>query len=411
MDMTKREFFTIDELIKNNRAFYIFDTEKLEERVSVLRSYFNKKIEFCYAIKANTFVTASLAEGVERLEICSPGEYRICEELGISQDKMVISGIYKDPMFIENLLNKGEFRGILTVESLEQYEMFKTLSEKFSVDLKILLRLTNNSQFGINAEDICEIIEKREELKRIQILGLQYFSGTQKTSIKKYRRELKLVDDFLCDLKDRYGYEAKELEYGTGFPVAYFLEDKLDEDSLLTEFSQDLGNLTFKGKIILEIGRSLVASCGDYYCPIVDFKENGDSGYIIVDGGMHQHVYDGQYMAMKRPYISLLTTKEEKINLREIGREDTNKSWNICGSLCSMNDLLAKNVEFDGFNIGDYLVFHKSGAYSMTEGMALFLSRDLPAIYLRKREKTDKNSSVYVYKRLRDNFETYELNY
>lgn len=411
MEMTKKDILTIEEIVENNRAFYVFDTEELEDRLSTLRSYFDNKVEFCYAIKANTFVTATLAERVERLEICSPGEYRICKDLGISSDKMVISGIYKDPIFVENLLKKGDFKGILTVESLGQYEMFKTLSEKFSVELRVLLRLTNNSQFGINSEDICKIIGERENFKRIDHIGLQYFSGTQKTSIKKYRRELKLVDDLLLDLKSRYGYEAEELEYGTGFPVAYFLEDKLDEESLLTDFAKDLASLTFKGRLILEIGRSLVASCGNYYCPIVDIKENGTTSYILVDGGMHQHVYDGQYMAMKSPYINLLTLSKGKVEVREIEQESGKKSWTICGSLCSMNDILAKNIGLVDFKIGDYLVFRKSGAYSMTEGMALFLSRDLPAIYLRGKEDIENNSSAYIYKRLRDNFETYELNY
>ena len=32
--------------------------------------------------------------------------------------------------------------------------------------------------------------------------------------------------------------------------------------------------------------------------------------------------------------------------------------------------------------IGDTLRFYNTGAYCVTEGMALFLSRDLPAVYL-----------------------------
>ena len=40
-----------------------------------------------------------------------------------------------------------------------------------------------------------------------------------------------------------------------------------------------------------------------------------------------------------------------------------------------------------GASIGDVLVFEGVGAYSMTEGINLFLSRDLPKILFHSKEK------------------------
>ena len=42
--------------------------------------------------------------------------------------------------------------------------------------------------------------------------------------------------------------------------------------------------------------------------------------------------------------------------------------------------MLARDVDLSEPVIGDVLVFEKCGAYSVTEGMALFLSRELPQI-------------------------------
>lgn len=47
-----------------------------------------------------------------------------------------------------------------------------------------------------------------------------------------------------------------------------------------------------------------------------------------------------------------------------------------------MNDILVKAAPLPEMEIGDALVFENAGAYCMTEGMSLFLSRDLPQIYL-----------------------------
>jgi len=54
--------------------------------------------------------------------------------------------------------------------------------------------------------------------------------------------------------------------------------------------------------------------------------------------------------------------------------------WTLCGSLCTTADVLARNVMLQNLKIGDILVFHRTGAYSVSEGMALFLSRELPEV-------------------------------
>ena len=56
--------------------------------------------------------------------------------------------------------------------------------------------------------------------------------------------------------------------------------------------------------------------------------------------------------------------------------------WTLCGSLCTTADVLARNAEFSGLKTGDILVFGRTGAYSAMEGMAIFLSREMPVIAL-----------------------------
>ena len=57
------------------------------------------------------------------------------------------------------------------------------------------------------------------------------------------------------------------------------------------------------------------------------------------------------------------------------------KTWCLCGSLCTTSDILCREVEFDHLEIGDTLAFENVGAYSVTEGIYLFLSRPMPRIY------------------------------
>ena len=77
--------------------FYLFDGKELERRVAHLRAVLPPDTGLCYAVKANPFLAQELGGLVERLEICSPGEYAICRQLGLDPSQYVISGVYKDP--------------------------------------------------------------------------------------------------------------------------------------------------------------------------------------------------------------------------------------------------------------------------------------------------------------------------
>ena len=359
-------------LQENKTAFYVFDIEKLKARIAHLQAALPPEVVLCYAVKANTFITKELIDTIHRFEVCSPGEAEICRAVGVPSENMVISGVYKTPEVMEAMVADPGFHPIYTVESLEQYELFRRLAKQYGRTLPLLLRLTNGSQFGINKGDIEAIVARRGETPEVDLLGIQFFSGTQKTSLKKLKREVGKLDDLLTLLEEKYGFVARELEYGPGFPVSYFQSDELDEAELLSGFSELLHDMTHHPKITLELGRSIAASCGTYYTHIVDLKRNQEQNYALVDGGMHHLVYFGQHMAMKQPFFHVC------------GKEElpATDQWNICGSLCSMNDVMTKQSPLPDLALGDVLAFENAGAYCMTEGISLFLSRDIPAVYL-----------------------------
>lgn len=359
-------------LQENKTAFYVFDIAKLKARIAHLQAALPPEVVLCYAVKANTFITKELINTIHRFEICSPGEAEICRAVGVPSENMVISGVYKTPEVMEAMVADPSFHPIYTVESLEQYELFRRLAKEYGRTLPLLLRLTNGSQFGINKGDIEAIVARRGETPEVDILGIQFFSGTQKTSLKKLKREVGKLDDLLTLLEEKYGFVAQELEYGPGFPVSYFQSDELDEAELLSGFSELLHDMTHHPKVTLELGRSIAASCGTYYTHIVDLKRNQEQNYALVDGGMHHLVYFGQHMAMKQPFFHVC------------GKEElpATDQWNICGSLCSMNDVMTKQSPLPDLALGDVLAFENAGAYCMTEGISLFLSRDIPAVYL-----------------------------
>ena len=77
-------------------------------------------------------------------------------------------------------------------------------------------------------------------------------------------------------------------------------------------------------------------------------------------------------------------------------------NYNLCGSLCTINDIIVKNVETRKLSLNDVFIFKNVGAYSSTEGISLFLSRDLPKVIIKK-----DNDLILV----RDTVKTSNLNF
>lgn len=367
---------------------YVYDINTLLNRVNYLKSKL-PNTNMVYAVKANTFIAKEIDESVERFEICSPGEFDVCNNLSLNHSKMVISGVNKDKSFIERLISNYDDIGIYTIESLIHYEMLNELSKKYNRNINVLIRLTSGNQFGVSEEDFKQIVKDNHEF--INIVGIEYFSGTQKHSIKKINREIDYLIDFTKQIELEYNCKLKEIEYGPGLPIYYFQDDEFNEDEFLDEVSVALNKLS-DYEVSLEIGRSIAASCGSYLTSVVDMKTNKNGNFVIVDGGMNHLVYYGQTMAMRIPFYEVLPK-----------REDIEENYNIYGSLCTVNDIIVKNINTRKLNINDTFVFKNVGAYSITEGISLFLTRDLPKVVI-----IDKNGDMLL---VRDTIKTSEINF
>ena len=348
---------------------YIFDLQELKKCVAHISYLLGDKVSLCYAMKANPFLVRYLDAYVDKFEVCSPGEYTICKREGISSEKIIMSGVYKSYQDIEKTFQE-DFRGIYTIESLEQYKLFKECTRKHLKKIKVLVRYTSGNQFGIDRECVFKIIAENRGNELIEIIGLHFFSGTQKKDKSLIKKEIEELDTLVRDLENVYDCKLRNIEYGPGLFFDYFgdrsgsYEDAVYLSGILEEYK-------VKYKVTVEMGRYLCASCGQYVTSVVDVKKNNERNYCIVDGGIHHLNYYGQISGVKVPSVCVLHHDSVK------GRKE---KWSVCGALCTAHDILLKNYEIEDIGIGDVFIFNNVGAYSVTEASYLFLSRDLPKI-------------------------------
>ena len=397
--------------------YYVFDTDEFAKRAAMIRAALDckggRRIPLCFSIKANPFLLHRLPESLDHVEVCSPGELEICIALGVKPESIIYSGVMKEKCDIERAVSYGA--GILTCESIRHAALISEVmieciqkgaheAEFAETKAQVILRLTSGNQFGMSHEDIEYIISHPDEFKGIEVMGIHYYSGTQK-SLRKINKDLEKIKSALTGLKEKYGFEPQLVEYGPGLCVEYFEDDWQEkEKQALDEAAEVLREFAVEYPLGIEMGRFLAASCGKYYTQVKDLKSTGDANYAILDGGIHHLNYFEQRMAMQVPpikvYAGEVSENDEKTGVELTQLPDID--YTLCGSLCTVADVLVREVKLKKLELGDVLEFGHCGAYSVTEAPALFLSRQLPAIYAYSKE--------YGYECLREHIPAAEIN-
>lgn len=359
---------------------YVFSVSDFKKRAALVREAFGEKVDLCFSIKANPFLLCALPDEFAKIEVCSPGELEICKALSLPPEMIIFSGVNKSLDEVREAVRVGA--GVLTIESRQHFDWIVQAAKEAGQTIDVLIRLTAGSQFGMDEADVMELIRSRDAYPQIRICGIHFFSGTQKRKPKEIQKELAMLTGFIDRVQDEAGFAVERIEYGTGLSVDYFRDDADEsEKERLLAISPDIRALGEKVHLTVEMGRFFAAPCGYYLSRVVDAKTNCDINYAILDGGLHQLKYDGQLQGMQVPVIT-------HISGGAVQSEDTAEKtpWTLCGSLCTTADVIARNAGFIDLKIDDVLVFHRTGAYSVMEGMAVFLSRDMPKVWLLKED-------------------------
>ena len=410
---------------------YIFDLDEFSQRCDRVKEILGD-IPLTYSMKANPFLLNRFPGSISHVEVCSPGELAICQRMNIPGERIIYSGVMKERWDVEEAIAYQV--DILTAESLQHLKLESEIATEKGREVKVILRLTSGNQFGMNEAEILDVIAHPEVYPGVRFYGIHYYSGTQK-SFRQIRKDFQRLEHLLEQLEQEYGYSPDLVEYGPGIGAEYFADhSKPDvmEFAMLREAAEYIHRLNLRYPVGIEMGRFLASSCGHYLTRIMDQKTNQDTHYLILDGGIHQLKYYGQSMALQVPFLDVYSGKKmdkqlsinamepamnhvpaEAVCLRDVlpeciySMEDPTEdpsmiTYTLCGSLCTTADILVREVNLPPLQIGDYLMFHRCGAYSVSEPGLLFLSRTMPRIWLYSEAKGMSMARDYV--------NAYELN-
>lgn len=344
-----------------------------ELRESFINRYENVRV--AYASKAMNIL--AFLKIIEReglcLDVVSGGELYTAITANFPAEKIEFNGNNKSLEELKMALDYGV--GRIIVDSLQELDWLIQLCQEKETTAKILFRITpevqvdthafistgqTDSKFGIplKAEILFPLIEKAIEAPEIDFYGLHFHIGSQLKENETHLTAAKTALNYLLEIKERFRYEVKELNYGGGFGVRYLAEDTrpsyayfLEPLMALTQQFCQAHELSVP-TIVIEPGRSIVAEAGITLHEVGSIKEIPDvRKYVAIDGGMTDNIRPGLYGAK---YTGMLANKAEEEKVEMV---------TIAGKACESTDILIKDIMLPAIETGDIFATFSTGAY------------------------------------------------
>jgi diaminopimelate decarboxylase len=367
--------------------FYAYDRQRISERVALLRQHLPAEIHLHYAMKANPMpaVVQHMASLVDGIDVASAGEMRVALDTVMPAGHISFAGPGKTDPELSCAIAAGV---VMNMESEQEMERIAALGHDLGIRPTVAVRVNPDFElksssmkmgggakpFGVDAERVPAMLQRIGQLG-LDFEGFHIFSGSQnlKAAALQEAHEKTLQ---LGVMLARYApSEVRLLNIGGGFGVPYFPGDealdlaKVGDNlrRLIPEAKRDLP----EARIVIELGRYMVAEAGIYVCRVLERKESRGQTFLITDGGLHHHLAaSGNFGQVIRKNYPVIVGNKAHASEREI--------VSVVGPLCTPLDLLADRLEMSKAEMGDLVVVFQSGAYGLTASPTAFLSHPAP---------------------------------
>lgn len=386
---------------------YVYDADIVSERYAKLKALFGARFGVSYAVKANPNLglLQHMAPKVETFDVSSYKEIERVLSIGFPAAKITFSGPVKKPAEVRGAIALGV--GELVLESLSEARIASRAAGELGVRQPVLIRMNPStgpknfgvnfsgkaSQFGIDEEEIAQILPQIAALPNLDLVGFHIYSGTNSLDPQSitdnyaiFIRIFKAAAE-ICDISPR------KLVFGSGFGLPY--NDgaaPLDVDALAVLACPLIDALKTEPRManaecVLEMGRWLVGPAGWLLTSCVNAKTSRGVEIRMLDAGFNNHLAAFGMMG---------TVVRRNWSINNVSRPEAPTGvYTLVGPLCTSIDVLATAITLPEVEVGDVLAISNSGAYGITASPTRFISHPEPVeILLRNGQAVDVTESA-----------------
>jgi len=362
--------------------FYAYDRQMILRRIAEVRAVLPNGVHLHYAVKANPMpaLLSCLAPVVDGMDVASGRELLAALDAGCSASSISFAGPGKREGELRQALAAGV---LLHIESFREVELLARLSAEMALPARVAVRVNQDLElrgagmrmgggaqvFGVDLEQV-----RRDHLISHVLAALSAKVSTEDLSqVLKAELLVELIDrsvSMLLQLQAHLPGPVLQVNLGGGWGIPYFPnEQPLDVQpvrSALLAAQQRLHGQWPQARLVVELGRFLVAEAGVYVVRVLERKISRGEVFLVTDGGLHHHLAaTGNFgQVLRRNYPVVVTQRADEPSLEQVS---------VVGPLCTPLDVLAHKVALPRAEAGDLVVIFQSGAYGATASPQAFL--------------------------------------
>lgn len=358
---------------------FVLDVEELKRSVDgyqrALDSNFQEAI-VGYSVKTNStpYCMRKAGDFGAYAEVVSHDEFELAILCGFPIDKIIYNGPMKSKnTFIEAI----EGGAIVNIETKRELEWLNDLNKnhQYKVGLRLNINISHvsdgdadgdndNSRFGFSDEttEFADAVNYISSLPNVSLEGLHIHRTTHSRSVRFYERSI----GFACNVIKKYDLDLNYLDVGGGYFGIFPNKPTYQEYS--NAFYKVLrANGLDHLCLIVEPGNALVASCYTFISEVIDHKEVEEGHWFITTDGSRNDI---------DPFFKKSGYMDEEIYLNASPKV---RLQTISGCTCLEYDRLFTLTDKPLLNVGDRIVYHNVGAYTMC--LTPMFIRYIPNIY------------------------------
>jgi diaminopimelate decarboxylase len=367
--------------------FYAYERSHIATRVALLRSELPPAVHLHYALKANPMpaVAQLLAGLVDGFDVASAGEMKVALDTGMAPAAISFAGPGKRSAELRSAVAAGV---LLHLESEDEMNRVVAAGDLLGITPRVAVRVNPDfelkqagmkmaggaRQFGVDATRVPAMLRRMARLG-LDFHGFHLFCGAQNLSAAAICEAQRACVLLGLELGEHAPAPVRVLNIGGGFGVPYFPGERALDLRTVAQGLYPLVDL-LRGdwpdtRLVLELGRYLVAEAGVYVCRVIERKQSHGQVFLVTDGGLHHHLAaSGNFGQVLRKNFPVA------IGNRMAG--DARETVTVVGPLCTPLDLLADRMDLARAEPGDLVVVFQSGAYGLTASPTAFLGHPAP---------------------------------
>jgi len=354
---------------------YVYSADQIVARLHLFqRALGGREHLVCYAVKANSAlaILKLLSQKGAGFDIVSGGELqRVLAAAPDAVDRVVFSGVGKTAAEIDLALKTRILQ--FNVESEAELMLLAASARRLKIRARFALRVNpdvfadthpyistglREHKFGIDIRRARSIYKSAANDRWLEAHGVSVHIGSQIRSADPFGAAIERVSKLVQQL-GREGIALTSIDAGGGLGIDYHA-GIFDAAAKVEEYAAALEHALggFKGRLLIEPGRFLVAQAGALVARVLYVKRNGKKTFVITDAAMNDLIRPALYQAW-----------HEIVPVRSRTGKGAGKPRvvDVVGPVCESGDFFARDRKLAPVEPGDLVALLDAGAYGMAQ--------------------------------------------